>query len=127
MKNKIILFDGICGLCNASVTLLMRLDKKKIFKYSSLQGEFVKTLNVDDGLDSIILYEDGELYYKSTAILKILKNLGGLWKMTMIFYLLPTFVRDKLYDIVAKYRYRIFGKLEQCRMLSKEDEVYFID
>ncbi|NOR54740.1 MAG: DUF393 domain-containing protein, partial [Sulfurovum sp.] len=67
VKDKVIIFDGYCGLCNRSVNIVLFLDKKKIFYYSSLQGEYIKTLKVDTTVDSIIYYEEHQLYYKSTA------------------------------------------------------------
>ncbi len=76
--NQVIVFDGVCGLCNKSVDILIKMDKEKIFKYTSLQGEFVKTLDIEPDIDSIIFYEDDTLYYKSTAILKIFKSLDGM-------------------------------------------------
>ena len=126
-SEKIIIFDGVCGLCNRSIDILIKLDRQKILQYSSLQGEFVKTLKTGPDIDSIIFYEDGILYYKSTAILKIFQALGGVWKITAIFYLLPKIIRDFLYDLIAKYRYRIFGKMESCRMPQKEERELFID
>ena len=123
---KIIIFDGICGLCNKSVDLLIKLDKHKIFQYTSLQGEYIKQLDIEEDIDSIIFYEDEKLYYKSTAILKILRSLGGGWIVVNIFYLIPTFLRDAIYDLIAKYRYEIFGKMESCRILKEGDEKFFL-
>jgi len=125
-KERIIIFDGICGFCNKSIDILIKLDTHKIFRYSSLQGEFVKTLEIEPDMDSIIYYEDGIIYYKSTAILKILQALGGLWTMTTIFYLIPRVLRDLIYDVIAKYRYRIFGKMESCRMPKEDEKELFI-
>ena len=125
--NQVIIFDGICGLCNKSVDILVRLDKQQIFHYTSLQGEFVKTLDIKPDIDSIIFYEDGILYYKSTAILKIFQALGGVWKLTAIFYLIPKVIKGFLYDLIAKYRYNIFGKKESCRMIQEGEEDLFID
>lgn len=129
MKNpqKIIIFDGICGLCNKSVDMLIKLDKKKKFLYTSLQGEFIKTLNIDPKVESIIYYENGEIFYKSTAILKIFRSLGGIWILTNIFYIIPRVIRDFVYDLIAKYRYTIFGEMLQCRIPKKEEEELFID
>jgi predicted DCC family thiol-disulfide oxidoreductase YuxK len=129
MRNpkKIIIFDGICGLCNKSVDILIKLDKEKKFLYTSLQGEFIKTLNSEPRMDSIIYYEEGNLFYKSTAILKILRSLGGIWVFANIFYIIPRTIRDFLYDLVAKHRYKLFGKMESCRMPNKEEEALFID
>lgn len=124
---RVIIFDGICGFCNKSIDTLIWLDTHKIFLYTSLQGEFVKTLDIEPGIDSIIFYDNGTLYYKSTAILKILRSLGGIWVFTNIFYLIPVKLRDFIYDVIAKYRYRIFGKMESCRMPKKEERDLFID
>lgn len=123
---RVVLFDGVCGLCNKSINILIKLDKNNILKYTSLQGEFVKTLEIEPGIDSIIFYEDSRLYYRSTAILKILRSLGGLWVFTNIFYLIPVKLRDFIYDIIAKYRYRLFGKMKSCRMPNKDEKELFI-
>ena len=124
---KVIIFDGICGLCNKSIDILIRLDKNKIFKYTSLQGEYVKILGIDEEIDSIIFYDNSTLYYKSTAILKILRGLGGIWILSNIFYIIPKGVRDFIYDIIAKYRYDTFGKKESCRMPTEDEVALFID
>jgi predicted DCC family thiol-disulfide oxidoreductase YuxK len=126
-SKKIIIFDGICGLCNKSVDILIKLDRKQRFLYTSLQGEFIKTLNINPEIDSIIYYEDEELFYKSTAILKILRSLGGLWVFTDLFYIIPRVIRDFFYDLIAKYRYTIFGKMESCRMPKEGEQELFID
>lgn len=126
-KRRIIIFDGFCGLCNKSVNALIGLDKHKMFKYTSLQGEFVKSLDLEPNIDSIIFYEEGTLYYKSTAILKILRSLGGIWVFTNIFYLIPALLRDNLYDLIAKHRYRIFNKMESCRIPKENERDLFID
>ncbi|MDQ7047441.1 MAG: DCC1-like thiol-disulfide oxidoreductase family protein [Sulfurovum sp.] len=126
-SKRIIVFDGICGFCNQSVDFLIKLDKQKIFQYTSIQGEFIKTLDIEPDIDSIIFYEDGILYYKSTAILKILHSLGGIWVISKIFYLIPRFIRDFIYDMIAKYRYKIFGKREHCRMPNLGEENLFVD
>jgi predicted DCC family thiol-disulfide oxidoreductase YuxK len=126
-KKKILIFDGICGLCNQSVDILIKIDRHHRFQYTSLQGEFVKTLKTKPDIDSIIFYEDGILFYKSTAILKIFQALDGIWKIIAIFYLIPKVIRDFLYDLIAKYRYKIFGKRESCRVLTSDEEALFLD
>ena len=124
---RIIIFDGLCGLCNKSIDLLIKLDKYKVLQYTSLQGKFVKALNIEADIDSVIFYEDDTIYYRSTAILKILRSLGGGWIFVNIFYLIPRFLRDAIYDIIAKYHYIIFGKMESCRMLKEGEEKLFLD
>ena len=126
-EEKIIVFDGVCGLCNYAVTLLINIDTQKRFKYTALQGRYVEKLDIEEGIDSIIFYENGQLYYKSTAILRIVRSLGGLWVTSGIFYIIPRFVRDYIYDSIAKYRYRIFGKEQICRMPKEGEEKLFLD
>ncbi len=125
--HKVIVFDGVCLLCHSMVRMLIKWDKKKIFRYTSLQGTFVKQLEIEEAIDSIILYDEGKLYYKSTAILKILRSLGGMWVVVNVFYLIPTFIRDGIYDLIATYRYRFFGKLESCHMPEAGEERLFIE
>ena len=126
-KKRIILFDGICMFCNSSVNTLMKLDAQKIFLYTPLQGKYVQSLHLNPDIDSIIYYEDGNLFYKSTAILKILRSLGGIWIITNIFYIIPSVTRDFIYDLIAKYRYTIFGKMESCRIPKRGEEELFLD
>jgi predicted DCC family thiol-disulfide oxidoreductase YuxK len=124
--DNIVIFDGVCGLCNQSVNILIKLDKHQILKYTPLQGKFVRTLDVTPEIDSIIYYKKGKLYYKSTAILRILISLGGMWLLTYIFYIIPEFIRDFMYDIVSKYRYRLFGKMTSCRVPNEREQHLFI-
>lgn len=125
--DQVIIFDGVCVLCNKSVDTLIKIDGQKRFKYTSLQGEFVKTLEIEPDIDSIIFYEYGTVYYKSTAILKIFQALGGIWKVTAIFFLIPSGIRDFIYDVIAMYRYKIFGKMESCRMPKGGEQELFLD
>ncbi|CAA6812928.1 MAG: Thiol-disulfide oxidoreductase [uncultured Sulfurovum sp.] len=125
-KQNVIIFDGVCGLCNSSIALLIKLDKKNLFKYTSLQGEYVKSLEINESIDSLIYYRNDQVFYKSTAILKIVKELGGLWSLLQILYIIPPFIRDFVYDIIAKYRYRIFGKVEQCSVINGAKKELFL-
>ena len=125
--DKVVVFDGVCALCNKALSVLMKIDKNQTLRYTALQGEYVKTLDINKDIDSIVFYEEGELYYKSTAILRILRSLGGVWILINIFYIIPAFIRDTIYDMIAKYRYKIFGKMDSCRMPNKEEAVLFID
>jgi len=126
-KERIIIFDGICGFCNKSIDTLIKVDEEKLFQYTSLQGEYIKKLDVPKGLESIVFYEDEKLYYKSTAILKILRSLGGVGVIANILIIIPRFMRDFIYDIIAKYRYDIFGKMESCRMPEAGELELFLD
>jgi len=122
----IIFFDSVCILCHYSVRFLIRLDKKKILRYSTLQGEKIKSLAIETSIDSIVFYDDEKIYYKSTAILKIFYRLGGFWKGTNIFYILPLLIRDFIYDTIAKHRYKVFGKLDACSLPKEGYQRLFI-
>lgn len=129
---RVIFFDGICNLCNASVQFAIERDKKNLFKFTALQGEYAKAVlpkfNVDlNQLNSIILLEDGQLYTKSTAALKIARKLNGLWPALYVFILVPKFIRDWFYDIIAKNRYKWWGRQESCWLPTPELKQRFID
>jgi len=129
---RVIFFDGICNLCNASVQFAIERDKKNLFKFTALQGEYAKAVlpkfNVDlSQLNSIILLEDGQLYTKSTAALKIARKLNGLWPTLYVFILVPKFIRDWFYDIIAKNRYKWWGRQESCWLPTPELKQRFID
>ena len=125
-NESIVIFDGVCALYNKSVNFLIKIDKKRVLKYTSIQGNYVKKLDIKKDIDSIIFYKNQKTYYKSTAILQILITLKGFWYIAYIFFIIPPFLRDYLYDIVARYRYIFFGKKESCRIIShhKEKELF---
>lgn len=133
IENKsIVFFDGVCNLCNNSVKFIIKRDKYKRFLYASLQSDAArdillqfKILNSD--LDSIILVENGKLYQKSTAILKIVKQLNGFWKLHYIFIIIPKFIRDFIYEIIAKNRYKWFGKRETCMLPTGDMKLRFLE
>ena len=118
---EIVLFDGICNFCNSSINFVIDHDPKKHFKFASLQSEIgqeiLRKYNKNTkNFDSVILLKNNTLYEKSAAALEITKHLSGLWKYLTVFGVLPTFFLNFFYDIVAKNRYRIFGKADSCRM-----------
>jgi len=133
LKNKkIILFDGVCNLCNSSVHFIIKKDKKKQFLFTSLQSDAARDILLqfqlkNSELDSILLIKNGQVYQKSDAILKIVKHLNGIWKMSYGFIILPKFIRDYVYIIIAKNRYRWFGKREVCMIPTKELQMRFLD
>lgn len=126
----IVFFDGICNLCHHSVRYLIQHDKNKTLKFASLQGENAKKmlqLNDINSLESMVYFDGKELYKKSTAILKLSTALGGWHKLLLVGYILPQFIRDSLYSLVAKNRYRWFGKQDYCRIPSKDLQDRFLD
>lgn len=124
-KHGIILFDGVCNFCNASINFVIDHDPKKHFKFAPLQSEIGQAIlrkfnkNTED-FDSVILLKDNQLYQKSAAALEITEHLSGFWKYLSIFKIFPTFILNFFYDIIAKNRYKIFGKTDSCRMPTPE-------
>jgi predicted DCC family thiol-disulfide oxidoreductase YuxK len=124
---KIILFDGVCNLCNSSINYVIDKDIKDEFRFVALQSQLGKDIQdylgilSNNSLDSIILYIPDEAYYiKSTAAIKIIREFTGFWKLVIIFNLIPTTIRDVIYDFVARNRYRWYGKQDQCRIPTPE-------
>ena len=130
---KIILFDGICNLCEASVQFVIKYDKKDVFRFVALQSELGKEIIKHIGLenkniDSVILYEPGIAYnYKSAAALEIAKNLGGFFHLGTVFKLIPNGLRNLLYDYIAKNRYQWYGKKESCLVPTIELKSKFLE
>ena len=133
MKNKkIILFDGVCNLCNSSVQFVIDRDLNNRFMFASLQSDFGQEvlkkhhLNTTD-FDSIILLDQQKIYEKSSAALRIAKELKFPWNLLAIFLILPKFLRDIGYNYVAKNRYNWFGKQESCWLPTPELRSKFLD
>lgn len=134
MRNdkKIILFDGVCNLCNNSVQFIIKRDKKDLFRYAALQSEVGQQLVQERGIDtskvdSIILIDPGVAYFtKSDAALEISKSFGGLWGLLSVFSWVPTSIRNALYDLVARNRYKWFGKKEACMVPTPELKAKFL-
>jgi len=131
-NKKIILFDGVCNLCNSSVQFVIQHDKKDVFRFVALQSELgqeiLKHIGVNPKkIDSIILYDPGvAYYYKSKAALEIAKNLGGFWHFGTIFRIIPTGISNQLYDYIAKNRYKWYGKKESCMIPTAELKSKFL-
>ena len=133
VDKKIVLFDGVCNFCNASVRFIVKRDKKDLYRFASLQSDLGKKMTIERGIDSskvdsIILIEPGHAYYiKSTAALEICKDLNGLYPALSLFLFIPESFRNLVYDYIAKNRYQWFGKTETCPMPSKEEQTRFLD
>jgi len=131
-QKSVIFFDGVCNLCNASVQFAIEHDKHDIFKFTALQGNYAKAIlpkfNIDlERINSIILVENDRLYTKSSAALRIAKKLNGFWPMLYAFMIIPKFIRDWFYDIIAKNRYKWWGKQESCWVPTPELKEKFYD
>lgn len=129
-ENKaVILFDGVCNLCNTSVDFVIRKDKNEYFQFGALQqsSDLLKKYHIDSQyLNSLVLIENGKVFYKSSAALRIAKRLDGAWPLLFSFIMFPKFVRDPVYSWIANNRYRWFGKGNSCRLPSPEEAKRFI-
>ncbi len=129
---KVILFDGVCNLCNSSVNFVIRHDKKGVFKFAPLQSDFGEQalkkygINTKD-TDSIILIDNNKYYIKSSAALHIAKHLSGAYPLLFCFMIVPKFIRNWVYDYVAKNRYKWYGKKESCMIPRPELKKKFIN
>lgn len=131
-NKKIILFDGVCNLCNRWVQFTIKRDKKDVFRFAALQSEVGKQVTTARGIDtarvdSIILVEPGVAYYtKSEAVVEIVREFGGAWALFSIFLWIPRPLRDRLYDLVARNRHSWFGKRTECMVPSPELRTKFL-
>ena len=132
-KNELVVYyDGICGLCDLFVNFLIKIDSKGILKFSSLQGnsgqKLLNDLNFDTKkLDTVLFRTNDQVYTKSTAVFKIIKSIGGIWSVFLIFDLLPTSFNDFIYKKIATNRYKLFGKLDHCDISKFNKPGQFID
>ena len=119
-KKHIILFDGICNLCNGAVNFILKRDKKKQFRFVALQSEkgidLISKFKIAPETDSIILILNNQIYTESDAAIEIAKLLPALWNWLSVFKIIPKKVRDGIYKWIAKNRYRWFGKRKTCRI-----------
>lgn len=132
IDKPIIFFDGVCNLCNSSIQFIIKRDVRENFVFSSLQSRNAQKYLSDDlssekNLKSIVLKAGDKTLVKSGAVLTIARNLPGLWPLLYVFILVPRFIRDWVYDVIAKNRYKWFGKKDQCMIPSPELKRRFID
>lgn len=131
-NKKIILFDGVCNLCDNAVQYVIKHDKKDVFRFVPLQSdlgiEILNYLKIDRSkMDSIILYEPGKAYFfKSDAALEIAQELGSFLKWSIVFKIIPTVLRNPIYDYIARNRYKWYGKKEACMIPTPELKAKFL-
>jgi predicted DCC family thiol-disulfide oxidoreductase YuxK len=133
-RKFLVLYDGVCGLCDKTVQTLLSADKKNVLSYAALQGEtaaaILKRHPRLQGVDSIVYVrnpgENESVYVKSGAVLRIFGDVGGLWKLFTLFLIVPSFIRDGVYGIIASNRYRWFGKYDSCKMPSAATRSRFL-
>jgi predicted DCC family thiol-disulfide oxidoreductase YuxK len=127
--NNIIFFDGVCGLCNGFIDFVLAVDKSEKYRFSPLQSESAHRLlpsEITQNLTSVVLYQNGKIFTKSEAVIRVLHGMGGIWKIAIIGNILPARLRNRTYDWVAKHRYRFFGKKETCRLPQPEERSRFV-
>lgn len=127
----VILFDGVCNLCNSSVNWVIDRDSKNLFQFASLQSDYgisvVKKFSITGNyMDTVVLLEEDKIFMRSDAVLRILKHLGGVYSLAYVFILVPRFIRDFVYKVIAKNRYRWFGKQDACRIPSPDLKAKFL-
>ena len=130
-EGPVVFFDGVCNLCNGTVDFIIGRDRGTGFRFSSLQSGYARDVlppeDVAGELDSIVLQEDGQLYRRSTAALRIARRLKGPWPLLYVLILIPSPLRDLVYRLIANYRYSWFGRSESCRVPTPELRARFID
>ncbi len=128
----VILFDGVCNLCNGFVRFVLKRDKKKVFQFASLQSKYGTALSTYFKLptsnpETIVLYDGENIFTESDAVIKIVSSLYGIWKSTIILKIVPGFIRNWFYRLIARNRYKIFGKKDQCMMPAENVKDRFVD
>lgn|SRR5690606_25882031 len=130
--SAIVLFDGVCNFCNSSVQFIIKKDTNAYFSFAPLQSEYAQKILTTQGLnsmhfDSIVLIENGMCYTKTNAALRIARRLNGIYPLAFyLFYPIPPFLRDWTYNIIAKYRYKIWGKKDACMIPTPEIKQRFL-
>ena len=131
-KHPVILFDGVCNLCNASVQYVIKHDPQRIFRFASLQSPRAQKIlsghnpSLSD-YSSFVLFTDNKIYIRSTAALMVAKRLNSIAKLLYPLIILPKFIRDTVYNIIAKNRYKWFGKKQACWLPTPELKNLFLD
>lgn len=130
MTPDVILFDGVCNFCNASVNFVIDHDTTRRFRFASLQSAYGQQVlrqyhRSTSDFDTILLLREGQLYQKSTAALEIARHLNG-WRWLYGFRFVPLLLRDAVYGFVARHRYRIFGRSEACRLPTPDEKALFL-
>jgi predicted DCC family thiol-disulfide oxidoreductase YuxK len=134
-QKKIVFFDGVCNLCNATIDWLMRRDRRHVLLFASLQGatfqrmanqELAKLTERED-LSTVVYYDQGQVYLRSAAVLRAVAALSWAWRWVLLLLIIPAPARDLIYRFIARNRYRWFGKRETCRLPTPAEKERFLD
>ena len=131
-ERRVVLFDNVCNLCSSSVQFILRYNKDQSIKFASVQSDLGHQVLSFYGLrtdtyETMLYIEDGQLYTKSAAALKIVQRLAFPWRFFQVFFIIPKWIRDWLYDQVARNRYKLFGKRDQCYLPDEKVLSRFLD
>ena len=130
LKQPVLLFDGECGFCNKSIQFLLKHEKNKHLHFAPLQSEVGQVLRnyfeIGAKTDSIILIKNHSAYIKSCAALRLTIYMRGLWPVMMAFVIIPPFLRNLVYDFIAKRRMKWYGRVDNCALLTREDQERFL-
>lgn len=127
---RIVFFDGVCGLCNRFVDRLLRWDKQRVLRFAPLQGSTAAarlSTAVGADLDTVVLLDEAGVHTRSEAALRIIAHLGGAWRLIKVLRIFPRVVRDAVYDWIARRRYGWFGKRDACRVPTAAERGVFLD
>jgi predicted DCC family thiol-disulfide oxidoreductase YuxK len=133
-STKVVFFDGVCGLCNFFVDFLIPKDPNAKLRFAALQSDFALTnlpedyrkLNEAGEFESVVFWDGERFWERSEAVLEVFRALGGFYVLLLVLYGVPAFIRDSLYGLVARNRYRWFGKKGQCRIPNAEERRRFL-
>ncbi|MED3511257.1 MULTISPECIES: thiol-disulfide oxidoreductase DCC family protein [Bacillus amyloliquefaciens group] len=131
LPDRVLLFDGVCNLCSGAVQFIIKRDPAGKISFASLQSDTARELLASEGLpteqfDSMIFIENGRIYKKSAAVLKVSRHLRGAWRLSAVFFAVPRPLRDRAYSFIARRRYQWFGKREACMLPSPEIKNRFL-
>jgi predicted DCC family thiol-disulfide oxidoreductase YuxK len=136
-NNPVMLYDGVCGFCNKSVQLILDHDKRGEMRFAALQSDYGQAVKARhsflDSVDSVVLLEhtpgekEERVFVRSSAALRLASYLGGVWKLFLVFYIIPAPLRDFFYDLFARYRYKFFGKYDACMLPDAKVRSRFLD
>jgi len=131
MDKTILLFDGVCNLCNAWVQFVIKRNKSRSVAFASLQSDAGQNLLKGHNLphedfDSLVVFHKGKVYKKSQAVFILVKQLNFPWPLLGVFRIIPTFISNKVYDMIARNRYKLFGKQEQCMLPNESTKDRFL-
>jgi predicted DCC family thiol-disulfide oxidoreductase YuxK len=130
VEKPIIFFDGVCGMCNAFVDLILRFDREQTFLFAPLQGftarDLLPPLTGDGREWSMVYADEAGIHDQSNASLEVYRRLGGIWRLLGLLRYIPSFIRNPVYRVIARNRYRWFGKRDSCRLPTAAEQTRFL-